>query len=223
MTRTAGLIVTCALALALALASASTNAAVLVTVPVPEEIGLGRTVFGPGRLEVDVYVEGADAENEQLQGYSVGLVLEQVSGPPADAARFVAPFAERPPAGEFVFGDVPAEFFATYVSNPGNPRPPLVAVNGGALDVGPENRVDVNERRSVGRFLIEVQPAATPTSYRVFLDAESTTFGSGDPTRPDPAISQVLGPGFTFTVIVPEPSSAILLAGAGAFALCRRK
>ena len=177
--------------------------------------------FLPGQrqLVLNIFAEAVpgDTENEMLFAYDIGFVLARASGGSTDPVRFAPPYAIKPSAEQFVFGDQPADFLIASSPAPTGTRFLLNVINNGTVlpDI-------TSDPKKVAQVVIEVPGDFLPGLYEVRYDPELTAFGSGDPTRLDPAITTVLTDG-ALIVYVPEPAAPLLLGAAGLLALRRRR
>lgn len=168
-------------------------------------------------MRVDVYAQGTDDEDEQLWAYDIAVTLRPSRPGPVNGLRFVAPYVEKP-ASQYVFGGEPTTFSLSQSLPPTDSTLMFSVLNQGAL-------VDVPRDQLVrlGTLLLEIDPAATPSSYRLEFDRMNTLFASGE-IRVDPLIQTDLGNGATISLLfLPEPSSAATLAVPAAAIFLRRR
>ena len=192
----------------LAFAPSMASAALRVVLPERNE---PLTSLLPGQNVYDVFLEGTDAEDEQLFAYGLGLILEKVGGVTPGAVTFATPFVERP-GDNFVF--------ATSNFTPGTTGPNRVELD--AENTGALVNVPQGQQLKIARLILNVDATALGQEYRIRLDPDRSGFGSGDPGRADPIITTDVSDTGILTV-VPEPATASLLVVGGLLALRRRR
>ena len=170
----------------------------------------------PQTVTLDIFAEGiGDAENEQLFAYDIGFLLNRASGGTLGEVSFAPPYATKP--DNFVFGDQPTDFLVA-----GSPAPTPTSFLLNVINNGTVLPDITTTPVKVARVVVNIPAGVLPGVYNVTYSSDLTAFGSGDPTRENPAINTALTDMATIEV-VPEPASLGLLAVGGLLALRRRR
>ena len=163
-----------------------------------------------GQQFMDLIFSDDSTENEGLFAYD--LVLNVVR-PAGRTGGISLAGADRPPT-DFVLSDDPAKSTFTVANN---------TADNLLINISSNNDLfDITSGKKAARVFYTVDPAIDLGDYKIVFDTQNTVFGSGDPARPDPALTVSLVDN-GLVQVVPEPASLSLLGFAGLLVLRRRR
>ena len=163
-----------------------------------------------GQQFMDLIFSDDSTENEGLFAYD--LVLNVVR-PAGTTGGISLAGAEKPPT-DFVLSDDASKSTFTVANSTADNLLVNISSN--------NDLFDITSGKKAARILYTIDPGIDLGDYKIVFDTANTVFGSGDPNRPDPALTVSLVDA-GFVQVVPEPASLSLLGFAGLLVLRRRR